>query len=271
MEVNIVFDGGSQRSYISEEVRRKLNLRVEGQEHRNLNTFGTEKSVRKQCDIVKLKLDVGANEPPISISALSYPTICSPINTRVDISMHKHLLGLNLADKRLSEQNRRIDLLVGNDYLYDIIVGDVIRGSSGPVAISSKLGWIISGKTPGSLESTGCNNICSNLILGTSIGQPFVDECHEIKQTLREFWKHETSGIDGENRKPQALADQSIEEPFDITFNGQRYQVSLPWKVDVSNLNDDYDLAFKRLKSLHCRLKQALNYFLNMIIYSKIS
>ena len=69
---------------------------------------------------------------------------------------------------------------------------------SGPVAISSKLGWIISGKTPGSLESTGYNTICSNLILETSIGQPFVDEFHEIKQTLREFWTREILGIDGE-------------------------------------------------------------------------
>ena len=92
MEVNIIFGGGSQRRYILEEVRRKLNLSVEGQEHLNLNTFGTEKSVRKKCDIVKLKLDVGANEPQISISALSYHTICWPINTRVDINMHKHLL-----------------------------------------------------------------------------------------------------------------------------------------------------------------------------------
>ena len=102
-------------------------------------------------------------------------------------------------------------------------------------------------KTAGSLESTGCTNICSNLILETSNGQPFVDECHEIKQTLQNLWKHETSGIDGENRKPQALADQSIEEPIDTTFNGQRYQVSLPWKVDVSNLNDDYDIAIQLL------------------------
>ena len=60
--------------------------------------------------------------------------------------MHKHLLGLKLADKQLSEQNRRIDLLIGNDYLYDTIAGDVIRGNLGPVAISSKFGWIISGK-----------------------------------------------------------------------------------------------------------------------------
>ena len=72
MEVNILLDGGSQRSYISEEVRRKLNLRVEGQEHFNLNTLGNEKSVRKKCDIVKLKLYVGVKEMPISISALSY-------------------------------------------------------------------------------------------------------------------------------------------------------------------------------------------------------
>ena len=102
------------------------------------------------------------------------------------------MLGLNLADKRLSEQNRRIDLLVGNDYLYDIIIGDVIRDISGLVAISSRLGWTISGYTPGSLKSARYNNICSNLSLEMPVGKPFADECHEIKQTLREFWKSET-------------------------------------------------------------------------------
>ena len=157
--------------------------------------------------------------------------------------MHKQLLGRQIADKRLSEQNRRIDLLVGNDYLYDIIFGKVIRGNTGPVAISSKLGWIISGKTPGSLESTACTNVCSNLILETPVGMPFVDDCDEITQTLREFWKHESSGIEEDIKKPQSTSDDNKGEPFDIAFNGQRYQVGLPWKVDVSNLNDDYDLA----------------------------
>ncbi|XP_065069866.1 uncharacterized protein LOC135694908, partial [Rhopilema esculentum] len=134
MKINVFFDSGSQRSYISEEVRRKLNLEVERQENLNLNTFGAEKSARKKCDVVRLMLETGIDETPILISAISYQSICSPINTRIDVSKYQHLIGLNLADKKLSEQNRRIDLLIGNDYLYDVIIGDVIRGTSGPIA-----------------------------------------------------------------------------------------------------------------------------------------
>ena len=96
MKINVFFDSGSQRSYISEEVRRKLNLEVERQENLNLNTFGTEKSVRKKCDVVKLKLDTGKDDTAILISAISYQSICSPINTRIDVSKYKHLIGLKV-------------------------------------------------------------------------------------------------------------------------------------------------------------------------------
>ncbi|XP_065067449.1 uncharacterized protein LOC135693012, partial [Rhopilema esculentum] len=251
MKINVFFDSGSQRSYISEEVRRKLNLEVERQENLNLNTFGTEKSVRKKCDVVKLMLETGIDETPILISAISYQSICSPINTRIDVSKYQHLIGLNLADKKLSEQNRRIDLLIGNDYLYDVIIGDVIRGTSGPIAVSSKLGWLLSGKVPGSLEPKTYSNVTSNLILDTSVGRP-VEENEEITQTLREFWKQESSGID---KGSEPTNENKHDEQFEITFNGKRYQVSLPWKVDISCLNDDYNLALNRLKSLLCRLK----------------
>ncbi|XP_065062963.1 uncharacterized protein LOC135689604 [Rhopilema esculentum] len=198
MKINVFFDSGSQRSYISEEVRRKLNLEVERQENLNLNTFGTEKSVRKKCDVVKLMLETGIDETPILISAISYQSICSPINTRIDVSKYQHLIGLNLADKKLSEQNRRIDLLID-----------------------------------------------------TSVGRP-VEENEEITQTLREFWKQESSGID---KGSEPTNEDKQDEQFEITFNGKRYQVSLPWKVDISCLNDDYNLALNRLKSLLCRLK----------------
>ncbi|XP_065064703.1 uncharacterized protein LOC135690935 [Rhopilema esculentum] len=251
MKINVFFDSGSQRSYISEEVRRKLNLEVERQENLNLNTFGTEKSVRKKCDVVKLMLETGIDETPILISAISYQSICSPINTRIDVSKYQHLIGLYLADKKLSEQNRRIDLLIGNDYLYDVIIGDVIRGTSGPIAVSSKLGWLLSGKVPGSLEPKTYSKVTSNLILDTSVGRP-VEENEEITQTLREFWKQESSGID---KGSEPTNEDKQDEQFEITFNGKRYQVSLPWKVDISCLNDDYNLALNRLKSLLCRLK----------------
>ena len=43
ISVNILFDGGSQRSYVTEEVQRKLKLNAEGTEAINLNTFGSQK------------------------------------------------------------------------------------------------------------------------------------------------------------------------------------------------------------------------------------
>eukprot|EP00795_Rhopilema_esculentum_P012146 gene12146-2754_t len=85
----------------------------------------------------------------------------------------------------------------------------------------------------------------------TSVGRP-IEENEEITQTLREFWKQESSGID---KGSEPTNENKQDEQFEITFNGKRYQVSLPWKVDISCLNDDYNLALNRLKSLRCRLK----------------
>ena len=41
--VNVLLDGGSQRSYLTEELVKKLSLDVNRIEKLNINTFGTEK------------------------------------------------------------------------------------------------------------------------------------------------------------------------------------------------------------------------------------
>ena len=63
--VNVLFDSGSQRSYVTEEVKEKLKLNVERTEQLNLNTFGSEKSARKRCSLVNLNLEVGIDEPQL--------------------------------------------------------------------------------------------------------------------------------------------------------------------------------------------------------------
>ena len=40
---------------------------------------------------------------------------------------------------------QQIDILIGSDYYYDFISGEVVRGETGPVAVGSKLGWLLSG------------------------------------------------------------------------------------------------------------------------------
>ena len=57
-----------------------------------------------------------------------------------------HLQGLELADSSIVHgDNHNIYVIIGSDYYYDVVSGDVVRGDSGPVAISSMFGWILSG------------------------------------------------------------------------------------------------------------------------------
>ena len=75
--VHVLFDGGSERSYVNAQLKERLNLRTVKRETLNLNTFGMEQCQKKKCDLVKviLKVKDGAD---IEVSALTFPTICAP-------------------------------------------------------------------------------------------------------------------------------------------------------------------------------------------------
>ena len=50
-----------------------------------------------------------------------------------------------MADASSSEQSSDVDMLIGSDYYWDVITGDLKRSGNGPVAVSSKFGWLLSG------------------------------------------------------------------------------------------------------------------------------
>ena len=141
MRVNILFDGGSQQSYVTEELRKKLGLKGEKKETVNFNTSGTDKRIKYNSELVQIKFEV--DEEVVPIKALSFPTICSPIANRVSIRDHVHLAGLKLADS-CNHNDKDIGILIGTNYYFDFVTGDTIKGSYGPIAVSSKLGWLLS-------------------------------------------------------------------------------------------------------------------------------
>ena len=82
--VRILFDMGSQRSYMMNSLKTRLGLKPVKTETLHLNTFG-EKGYRNQrCDVVALNLKTKTNDL-IGISALNYPVICSPLPGKVNI------------------------------------------------------------------------------------------------------------------------------------------------------------------------------------------
>ena len=182
--VRILFDNGSQRSYVTDNIKSKLELKPTSTETLRLNTFGETAYRNQRCQVVTLPLRNNNNEY-VEISALNFPVICSPLPKRVDVNEYPHLQDLELADRSEIGQDT-IDILIGSDYYWDIVTGESIRGEIGPAAVNSKFGWLLSRPTNSSTYET---NVVSNLIIS---GEAFLNETNEtdeIKNMLKTFWE----------------------------------------------------------------------------------
>ena len=99
--IRVLFDNGSQRSYITDSLRSRLQLKSLNTEKLNLNTFGESKFKKQSCDVVNLQLRKLEHDDPITISALTFPVICSPLPAK-GYTSYAHLDGLELADEPCS-------------------------------------------------------------------------------------------------------------------------------------------------------------------------
>ena len=122
--------------------------------------------------------------------------------------------GLELADYFDGSQDT-IYVLVGSDFYWDIVIGDIVS-----VSVRSKLGWLLSGPVKG---ATTDNYVVSNLIV---FGELPMRETDEVTEIMQRFWETESIGIEDTPKCQQAfkLADQFS----DISFNGNFYEVGLP-------------------------------------------
>ena len=69
----------------------------------------------------------------------------------IDLCMMKyqHLSDLDLGDHPNRGSVMEVDLLIGSDYYWSFVTGETRRGDGGPVAVRTKLGWVLSGMVPG--------------------------------------------------------------------------------------------------------------------------
>ena len=87
-----------------------------------------------------------------------------------------------------------INVLIGADQYYNIVVGDVIRGEHGPVAVKSKLGWVLSGDTGSSIVSQDTFTSTHLCIEIPRLTESVKD--NELVDALKAFWEVENTGLD---------------------------------------------------------------------------
>ena len=243
--VRMLFDNGSQRSYVSSSVTSRLNLKPVSSENLHINTFGDTNYRKQKCNVVKLCLQT-LNREELELYAVNFPVICSLLPSRVNVADYIHLQGLELADN--FDNTESIDVLIGSDYYWDFVSGDSIKGDQGPTAVYSKFGWLLSGPLHDH-SSTGV--VTSNLIISGRCDAMFEEQNDELVESLKKFWETESVGIIPE--------DQSLpadKRKPDIDFNGHHYEIGLPWKEDLQPSTNGYRLSESRLRSLHFKLKK---------------
>ena len=153
-------------------------------------------------------------------------------------------------DGNENDRNEEIDVLIGSDFYWQIVTGEMKKGESGPVALSSKLGWLLSGPLHDSATTT---DVQSNLIISgkSETNYGILDEEQDLVGTLKMFWETEAIGI----RQPEN-AVQSKEFTKYVYRQGDRYEVTLPWKGEHLPIPNNYELSCNRLRSMHAKLQK---------------
>ncbi|CAB4010769.1 Hypothetical predicted protein [Paramuricea clavata] len=206
VRVRVMFDSGSQRSFVTGKVAQKAGVPVKRKEWVEIKTFGQEKVEGKLREVFELSVA---------------PT--------------KNVL--------------EIELPIGADYLWLFQERRTVRGKSDePVAVQTKLGWVLSDPLKSSSEDDGGPTSCAQVSVNL-IGHVTSSKNRSLEACVEKLWDYETLGIKHEEEASELLN-------YSIHFNGQRYSVSLPWKEGHSLLPTSYSCSVQRLKGQLLRLKK---------------
>ena len=232
--VRIVFDLGSNDSYVTKSIKDKLKLPTLGKHKMVISGFGGSSNGTKEYNMTALNIKSRFGGGSFPLSALVVPKITSsPLNPSVDLDHHEHIATLDLADDFTSPL-QEISVLIGVDQYHHFVSGETVRRSSGPVATKSVFGWLVSGPVEGTSPS-----FSHSFLLST--------QTYSIDQSLSRFWDIESLGIVDESVEDEVMTKEFKNS---IVHNGERYEVPLPRKDVHPDLQDNLSVAKQRLFGL---------------------
>ena len=234
---NILFDEGSQRSFITLETATKLKLRPVTTENVAIAPFGAEYSSPQPIPVGQVKVETTSGDK-VPISVLTVPFIAAPLknSVRTSIESFPHLRGLKLAHPITNEHNFHISILIGADYYWSFVEDKIIRGE-GPTAQQSKLGFLLSGP----ISPPTPNLHVATMSIATS---------EELN--LERFWSIEEAGTS------PTLTDNAFIHHYQTTCIRQdsdgTYTAQFPWKPVHPPLPPNLMTCEKRTRQLISRL-----------------
>ena len=155
-KIKILLDSCSQQTFISERVAKKLKLCPIREIKMTIKAFGNNQGKEMRLKEYQVVLKPIDNSSSIYMKAVAMPSICAPISNQevqLAVKQKEFLSTLKLADDG-SEDKREIDMLIGADMYWKVVTGNIKKDSSGLIAISSILGWLVNGPVTGTTEKS---------------------------------------------------------------------------------------------------------------------
>ena len=143
------------------------------------------------------------------MSAYSIPMICEPLSGQtVDLAKNRYdfLSDLHLADYSREAGPAEVDILIGSEQYWQLVTGRVRRGNSGPMALHTRLGWVLSGPVEDPTHDSGpsVNLVSSKHVL----------RCASEPTNVESLWGYQALNS-------QSTASSPTLSPFSVV--GMRY------------------------------------------------
>lgn len=247
-DVSIMFDSGSDRSFVTNECAKKLKLKVVKRELLQYNCFGENAIREEEKDVFELNFDATR----IHLIGMKY--ICQPMHrSAIPQELLSDFSEIPFSEEYDKDKLIKIDILIGLDLYWSLIRSQRGDASRGLVAQETLFGWMLSGvysrqRTRGESENQSRALFCHSYLT-----DPLVTK----------MWDLESIGICGDEVSTHAKEDQ---EKFLSSFSDKilyqdgRYVVKLPWKNEQAKMSimDNRDIAERRILHLNRRLKKDL-------------
>ena len=229
MKVNAFLDGGSDTSYIREEVVRELGA-IQHEENIQIPTL-VGAVVNKPASEVVINI-VGANNGKLiaTIQTWTLPVVCEDLEMmNWDADKHKWI-HLRDTDFQKPAESDVVDLLIGSDYPE---LHEVLERRSGPpqtpVAMRTPLGWVC-------VAPVGAASVTPPPTGRPRVGTRASAAVGKIELTRR-FWEvHELA-----TKEPERLSDQ--EEVAEEKASKPLYRANSHYKLGMPRKDDWFFLA----------------------------
>ena len=167
-----------------------LGLPSLGTKSVSIVTFGSKREFCTECHVVKIGLEL-KGDAHMELKLLTVGHICEPLTYEaINLNQYPHLSNLDFS---FSFDRCRPDILIRSDQYWSLLTGEILKSSSGPVALNSHIGWVLSGPAAVKARRTQRATMTTHVLRVDGVSE---DRC--LDRELHSFWKLESLGIIGE-------------------------------------------------------------------------